>query len=109
MFYHRFPSLEVCDDLAYKSLAIGFPLMTLGLISGVLWAHKANWGPQWEFDTKILLSFFMWLIYLLLIHYRLIAGWRGKRAAYLAIAGFVGVLVTFVGSTYFTGFHTFTQ
>jgi cytochrome c-type biogenesis protein CcsB len=109
MFYHRFPSLEVCDDLAYKSLAIGFPLMTLGLISGVLWAHKANWGPQWEFDTKILLSFFMWLIYLLLIHYRLIAGWRGKKAAYLAIAGFVGVLVTFVGSTYFSGFHTFTQ
>jgi len=106
MFYHRFPSLEVCDDLAYKSLAIGFPLMTLGLISGVLWAHKANWGPQWEFDTKILLSFFTWLIYLLLIHYRLIAGWRGKKAAYLAIVGFVGVLVTFVGSTYFGGFHT---
>jgi len=109
MLYHRFPSLEVCDDLAYRSLAIGFPLMTLGMISGVLWAHKANWGPQWEFDTKILLSFLTWLIYLLLIHYRLIAGWRGKKAAYLAIAGFVSVLVTFVGSTYFSGFHTFTQ
>jgi ABC-type uncharacterized transport system permease subunit len=56
-----------------------------------------------------MLSFFTWLIYLLLIHYRLIAGWRGKKAAYLAIAGFVSVLVTFVGSTYFSGIHTFTQ
>ena len=80
--------------------------MTLGLISGVLWAHKAKLGPQWESDTKILLTFLTWLIYLLLIHYRLIAGWRGKKAAYLAIVGFVGVLVTFMGSTYFGGFHT---
>ena len=71
MFYHRFPSLEICDDLAYKSLAIGFPLMTLGIISGVLWAHMANWA-QWEFDAKIMGSFITWLIYLLLIHYRLI-------------------------------------
>jgi len=110
MFYHRFPSLEVCDDLAYKSLAIGFPLMTLGMISGVLWAHNANLGPQWEFDTNILLTFFTWLIYLLLICYRLIAGWRGKKAAYLAIVGFVGVLVTFVGANYYGSvFHSFTQ
>jgi len=108
MFYNRFPSLEICDDLAYKSLAIGFPLMTLGMISGVLWAHMANW-TKWEFDPKILLSFVTWLIYLLLIHYRLIAGWRGKKAAYLAVAGFVGVLVTFVGASYFGGLHTFTQ
>jgi len=108
MFYNRFPSLEICDDLAYKSLAIGFPLMTLGIITGVLWAHMANWA-QWEFDAKILGSFITWLIYLLLIHYRLIAGWRGKKAAYLAVAGFVGVLVTFVGTNYFGGHHTFTQ
>ena len=108
MFYHRFPSLEVCDELAYKSLAIGFPLMTLGIVSGVLWAHSANWA-HWEFDTKIQLAFFTWLIYLLLITYRVIAGWRGKKAAYLAIACFVGVLVTFVGANYFGGLHTFTQ
>ena len=108
MFYNRFPSLEVCDDLAYKSLAVGFPLMTLGIISGVLWAHSANWA-QWEFAPKIQGAFVTWLIYLLLIHYRLIAGWRGKKAAYLAIAGFVGVLITFVGVNYFAGLHTFTQ
>lgn len=108
MFYNRFPSLEVCDDLAYRSLAIGFPLMTLGMISGVLWAHTASWS-KWEFDPKIQLAFITWVIYLLLIHYRLIAGWRGKKAAYLAIAGFVGVLVTFMGANYLGGLHTFTQ
>jgi cytochrome c-type biogenesis protein CcsB len=93
-FHNLLPSLEVCDDLAYRSLAIGFPLMTLGILSGALWAQQ-EWGVSWMSDPKILLAFLTWLIYLLLINYRLIAGWRGKKAAYLAIAGFVGVLVTF--------------
>jgi cytochrome c-type biogenesis protein CcsB len=104
MFYNRLPSLEICDDLAYRSLAIGFPLMTVGILSGALWAQH-EWGTSWTRDPKILLSFVTWLIYLLLIHYRLIAGWRGKKAAYLAIAGFVGVLITF---SFNEGLHTFT-
>jgi cytochrome c-type biogenesis protein CcsB len=108
MFYNRLPSLEICDDLAYKSLAIGFPLITLGIVSGALWAQTV-WGNIWGGDLKILLSFFTWFIYLLLIHYRLIAGWRGKKAAYLAIAGFIGVLVTFLGANYLGGLHTFQQ
>ncbi len=108
LFYYRLPSLEICDDLSYRSLAIGFPLITLGLVSGALWAQSA-WGTVWGGDLKILLSLFTWLIYLLLIHYRFIAGWRGKRAAYLAIAGFVSVLVSFLGANYFGGLHSFTQ
>jgi cytochrome c-type biogenesis protein CcsB len=94
VFFNRLPSLEICDDLAYRSLAVGFPLMTLGILSGALWAQQV-WGALWISDPKILLAFVTWLIYLLLIHYRLIAGWRGKKFAYLAIVGFVGVLVTF--------------
>jgi cytochrome c-type biogenesis protein CcsB len=105
MFYNRLPSLEICDDLAYRALAIGFPLMTLGILAGALWAQTV-WATGWAGDPKILGSIFTWLIYLLLIHYRLIAGWRGKKAAYLAIAGFVGVLVTFLGTNYFTVLHT---
>ena len=107
-YFHRLPSLEVCDDLSYKSLAIGFPLITLGIISGALWAQSA-WGTVWGGDLKILLSLFTWVIYLLLINYRLIGGWRGKKAAYLAIAGFVSVLVSFLGANYLGGLHTFTQ
>jgi len=106
MFYNRLPSLELCDDLAYRSLAIGFPLMTLGILAGALWA-QSEWGTSWTIDPKILFSIFTWLIYLTLIHYRLIAGWRGRKAAYLSIVGFVSVLITFLGANYFTGLHTF--
>jgi cytochrome c-type biogenesis protein CcsB len=98
--FNRLPSLEICDDLAYRSLAVGFPLMTLGILSGALWAQQT--GLYWMRDPKILLAFLTWFIYLMLIHYRLIAGWRGKKAAYLSIAGFVGVLITlsFSGATF---------
>src|SRR5262249_23262710 len=72
MFYNRLPSLEICDDLAYRALAIGFPLMTLGILAGVLWAQTA-WGSLGLGDPKILFSLLTWLIYLTLIHYRLIA------------------------------------
>jgi len=106
IFHNRLPSLEVCDDLAYKSLALGFPLMTLGIVSGALWAQSA-WGNVWGGDLKVLLAFCTWLIYLLLIHYRLIAGWRGKRAAYLAIVGFIGVLLTLLGASSLGGHHSF--
>jgi ABC-type transport system involved in cytochrome c biogenesis permease subunit len=94
VFHNRLPSLEICDDLAYRSLAIGFPLMTLAFLSGALWAQQLD-GVTWISDPMILVSFLTWLIYLTLIHYRFIAGWQGKKAAYLAIVGFVGVVVTF--------------
>jgi cytochrome c-type biogenesis protein CcsB len=104
-FYNWLPSLEICDDLAYKSLAIGFPLITLGIITGALWA-QAVWGV-WARDAKVLFSFLTWLVYMLLISYRLIAGWRGRKAAYLYIVGFIGVLVTFLSANYFGGLHSF--
>ena len=103
-FYNWLPSLDVCDDLAYRSLAIGFPLITLGIIAGALWA-QAVWGV-WARDAKVLFSFLTWLVYLMLIFYR-ITGWRGRKAAYLSIVGFIGVLVTFLGANYFGGLHTF--
>ncbi len=103
----RLPSLEVCDELAYRALAIGFPLITLGIVTGALWAQSV-WG-EWIRDAKVLFSFLTWFVYLLLIHYRLIAGWRGKKAAYLSIVGFIGILVTFLTTNYFGGLHTFDQ
>lgn len=103
-FYNWLPSLEICDDLAYRALAIGFPLITLGIITGALWAQGA--GFVWARDAKVVFSFLTWLVYLLLIFYRL-TGWRGRKAAYLSIVGFIGVLVTFLGANYFGGLHTF--
>jgi ABC-type transport system involved in cytochrome c biogenesis permease subunit len=104
-FYSWLPSLEICDDLAYRSLAIGFPLITLGIITGALWAQAAV-GGFWARDATVLFSFLTWLVYLLLIFYRL-TGWRGRKAAYLSIVGFIGVLVTLLGANYFGGLHTF--
>ena len=107
-FHNWLPSLEICDDLAYRSLAIGFPLITLGIIiRRALGPRRSGaYGPA---TPRCCLSFLTWFVYLLLIHYRLIAGWRGKKAAYLSIVGFIGVLVTFLGANYFGGLHTFNQ
>lgn len=102
-FYHRLPPLGTIDDLAYKSLAIGFPFITLGIISGAFWASSV-WGPDWPIDPKIALSFATWVIYLMLLFARWSAGWRGRKAAYFAIVGFVAILVTWGTNS---GLHSF--
>jgi cytochrome c-type biogenesis protein CcsB len=107
-FYYRLPSLEICDELGYRSLSIGFPLLTIGMAAGALWASKA-WASSWEWDPKIIWSFITWFTYAILIHYRLYAGLRGRRAAFMSILGFVFVLFTFLGSRYLGSSHPFVQ
>lgn len=101
--FHRLPPLEQLDELAHKTLALGFPFMTLGMISGAVWA-SAELGSGWQLDPKVALSFVTWLIYLALIFTRWTAGWRGRKAAYFAIAGFVAAVVTWGANS---GFHSF--
>jgi cytochrome c-type biogenesis protein CcsB len=101
--YHRLPPLEAIDDLAYKSLSIGFPFITMGIVSGAIWASSV-WGAAWPTDPKIAWSFATWMIYLLLLCARWIVGWRGRKAAYFAIAGFVAILVTWGTNS---GLHSF--
>lgn len=101
--YHRLPPLEQLDDLAHKTLALGFPIMTLGIISGAFSA-AARWGSGWHTDPKIALSFATWLIYLALIFTRWTAGWRGRKAAYFAIAGFLAAVLTWGADS---GLHSF--
>jgi len=102
-FYYRLPPLEAIDDLAYKSLTIGFPFITIGIISGALWASSV-WGSSWPTDPKIVWSFATWLIYLLLLCVRWVGGWRGRKAAYFAIIGFVAIVVTWGTNS---GMHSF--
>ncbi len=105
--YFRLPSLDLLDDLNQKSISIGFPLLTLGIITGAFWAEYA-WGSYWSWDPKQVFSFITWLFYLTVLHGRLTVGWRAKRAAYLAIIGFMGVIFTFVVISFFIkGLHTF--
>ncbi len=102
-FYYRLPSLEVCDELGYRALSIGFPLLTLGIAAGILWQ------APWQLDAKIITSFITWTAYAVLITYRFSSGLRGRRAAVMAIAGFVFILATFIGTRSQGSAHPFIQ
>lgn len=95
-FFKRLPPLELLDSAGYVCIVTGFALITLGLITGFVYA-KALWGRFWSWDPKEIWSGITWLIYAALLHQRLTVGWRGRRAALMAILGFVVVLFTFLG------------
>ncbi len=94
--FHRLPSLDVLDRLHYRSLTIGFPLMTFGIITGAIWAESA-WGSYWSWDPKETWSLITWFIYAAIVHARVTVGWRGRKAAYLSVIGFSAILFTFFG------------
>ncbi len=107
LLYRRLPSLETLDSLNYVCLTFGFPLITIGLISGFVYAGVAL-RSFWHWDPKEILAVITWLIYAVLLHERLAVGWRGRRAAIMAIIGFTVILVTFVGaSLILKGHHGF--
>lgn len=105
--FQRLPSLQILDEINYRLITIGFPFLTLAIISGALWAESA-WGKYWRWDPKEVWSLITWFIYAVVLHVRLIAGWRGKRAAVLSIIGFCAVLFTFFGVNFILkSMHTF--
>ncbi len=108
-FFTRLPSLDALDQLNSHCLAIGFVLLTLGIITGSIWARQA-WGTYWHWDPKETWSLITWFLYAAQIHQRFSAGWRGKRAAVMAIVGFASVLFTLWGVTYLLGgVHSYAQ
>ena len=103
----RFPSLEVLDELSYKVVGFAFPLLTLCIITGAIWANYA-WGTYWSWDPKETWSLITWIIYAGYLHARLMYGWKGRRAAWMAVFGFAAVLFTFFGVNYFLpGLHSY--
>jgi len=105
-FYYRLPSLEVCDELYFRSLVFGLPFLTIGILIGLVRASR-EWNGLWAFDPKILASLITWFIYLTLFSTRLSGSWRGRRSAYLAIFGFAAMMVTIVGISFLSGQHGF--
>ncbi|MDP3480871.1 MAG: c-type cytochrome biogenesis protein CcsB [Desulfoprunum sp.] len=101
-FFSRLPSLEALDQLNSHCLTAGFVFLTLGIISGSIWARQA-WGTYWQWDPKETWSLITWFIYLIQIHQRFTVGWRGKRAAVMAICGFAAVIFTLWGVTFLLG------
>jgi cytochrome c-type biogenesis protein CcsB len=105
--FYRLPSLDTLDSMNYKCLTFGFPLMTMGIISGAIWANAA-WGGYWRWDPKETWALITWFLYAALLHGRLTIGWRGRRAAIVAIIGFGFLLFTFFGVNLFlSGEHSF--
>ncbi len=105
--FRRLPSLQILDEINYRLITLGFPLLTLAIISGAIWAETA-WGRYWRWDPKEVWSLITWFIYALVLHVRLTAGWRGRRAAILSIIGFCAVLFTFFGvNLLLKGLHAF--
>ncbi len=109
-FYRRLPSLERLDRTGYRCIVVGFTLVTIGLVSGFVYA-KAAWGRFWTWDPKEVWSAVMWLFYAALLHERLTVGWRGRKSAIMSIIGFGVLIFTFLGvNLIFQGHHgEFTQ
>ncbi|MFH7322418.1 c-type cytochrome biogenesis protein CcsB [Aeromicrobium sp. JJY06] len=104
----RFPTSARIDQVAFRMNAIGFPMWTFGaLISGPIWAHLA-WGRYWGWDPKEVWALITWIVYAGYLHARVTAGWKGKRAAYLALIGFVTFIISYyVVNLFVSGQHSY--
>ena len=98
----------VLDEVTYKSIAVGFPIFTLGaLIFGAIWANQA-WGVYWSWDPKETWSLITWFIYAFYLHARFLRGWRGRKIAMVAVVGFVAVAFTYLGvNLLLSGLHSY--
>ena len=103
-FFSRLPSLDLLDSTGYACIVAGFSMVTIGLITGLIYA-KAIWGRFWSWDPKEVWSAITWLFYAALLHERLTVGWRGGRAAVMAIIGFCVLLFTFLGVNFLLQGH----
>lgn len=103
-FFKRLPSLGLLDNVGYACLTTGFALLTIGLVTGFIYA-KTIWGRFWSWDPKEVFSAGTWLVYAALLHLRLNAGWRGKKSAVMTIFGFIIIIFTFLGVNFLLGGH----
>ncbi|MFZ5626145.1 MAG: c-type cytochrome biogenesis protein CcsB [Bacillota bacterium] len=106
-FNRELPRAALLDELSYRFIAFGFPLMSLVIITGAVWAEFA-WGRYWSWDPKETWSLITWLVYSAYLHARLTYGWKGRRAAWMAIIGFLTVLFTYFGvNILLPGLHSY--
>ena len=103
----NFSHSEELDTLSYRSILVGFVLLTLGLITGAIWANEA-WGTWWSWDPKETWAFISWLFYAAYLHMRISKGWQGRKPALLATAGFFVVLICYIGVNFLgIGLHSY--
>ena len=102
-----FPSLKIIDTITHKIMIFGFIWLTIGIITGAVWANSA-WGTYWSWDPKETWSLITWFVYAITLHARYTRGWGGARIAWLAILGFISVIFTYYGVNFLlSGLHSY--
>ena len=105
--FGRLPSLMTLDRIAYRTAIVAFPVYTFAVIAGAMWAEVA-WGRYWGWDPKETCAFITWVIYAAYLHARSTAGWRGRRAAWISVVGFVSILFNlFFVNMVVSGLHSY--
>jgi cytochrome c-type biogenesis protein CcsB len=106
---NRLGLLESIDNLSYRTISFGFPLLTIGIIAGSVWANEA-WGSYWSWDPKETWALITWLVFASYLHARITKSWQGKRPAMIASVGFVVVWICYLGVNFLgKGLHTYGQ
>lgn len=100
------PKSQILDEIVYRSVLVGLPLLTIGIVTGAAWADYA-WGSYWSWDPKETWSLITWLVYSAFLHARLARGWSGGRTAALSVVGFAAVMFTYFGVNYLPGLHSY--
>ena len=105
--FERLPALDVMDKINYNTVRIGLIFLTIGIITGSVWAQQA-WGSWWSWDPKETWSLITWFIYAAYLHARLNSGWQGRKTAVLSIIGFLAVIFTYLGVSFLLpGLHSY--
>lgn len=106
-FLSKLPAWELIDDLTYQMVVFGFLFLTIGIITGSVWANSA-WGKYWSWDPKETWSLITWFVYAIFMHLRLMRGWHGRKLAWVSIIGFMAVMFTYFGVNYLlSGLHSY--
>lgn len=102
----HFPETRVLDELTHQMVMFGFLFLSIGIITGAVWANSA-WGRYWGWDPKETWSLVTWFVYATMLHARMMRGWHGKRIALISILGFMAVMFTYFGVNYLPGLHSY--
>jgi cytochrome c-type biogenesis protein CcsB len=105
----RLNFIESIDNLSYRTISLGFPLLTIGIIAGAVWANEA-WGSYWSWDPKETWALITWLVFASYLHARITKSWQGRKPAIIASCGFVVVWICYLGVNFLgSGLHTYGQ
>ena len=105
--FAKLPDWDIIDEMTYQMIVFGFLFLTIGIITGSVWANSA-WGKYWSWDPKETWSLITWFVYAIFLHLRMMRGWHGRHLAWVSILGFCSVLFTYFGVNYLlSGLHSY--